>query len=136
MRPFLYALTFSLGACLLLPAAARGKGVLGGGGYDPPPEPTKEEIAAEKRAEQISNYFIGSIAAVVALAVIVQFVREVRGNAPPIRVVSYSARTDSYDGTSRYGGTSSYDGTASAEVDDDVDDDADDDYDGGYGSDF
>jgi hypothetical protein len=129
MRSFLYALTFALTASLLLPAAARGRGALGGGGgYEPASEPTKEEIEAGKGAEQASRYVIGCIAAVVALLVVVQFVREVRGNAPPVRVITYSARTDhSYDGTGSHDGAGGSDG---------ADPDSGDDYDSPDETDF
>jgi hypothetical protein len=114
MRPFLYALTFSLGLCLVLPAAARGRGALGGS--EAPPETSRADVRAEKNADQTSVYFIGCLAALVALVVVVQFVREVRGSAPPPRVVMYSARADSFDGTS------THHGLVEAEDGDDYDD--------------
>jgi hypothetical protein len=119
MRPFLYALTFSLGLCLLVPAAARGRGALAG---PDPPEMSRADIRAEKDADQASVFLIGSLAALVALVVVVQFVREVRGSPPPPRVIMYSARTDTFDGTDSYDGASSHHGLAEVEDGDDYDD--------------
>lgn len=121
MRPFLHALTFSFGLSLLVPTAAHGRGALGG--YDaPPPQPTRAEIQAEKDAEQASVYFLGVVAAIVGMLVVVQFVREVRGSAPPPRVIVYSARSDSYDGIGSYDGSGTHHGLDAGDDGDDYDD--------------
>lgn len=77
MRRFLYGFTIIAGLCLL-PAVAHA----GPFGSPPPPEKSAAELAAEKEAEQTGLYFVGSIAAIIALLVVVQFVREVRDSAP------------------------------------------------------
>src|SRR5215211_7083509 len=96
MKQFLYALTFAIGLCLLAPGVARGRGALGSP-ESPPPERTKEQIRAEKDAEEYSVYFLGSLASLILTTCVVQFVREVRGGYAGPRIFTYSTRTDRYD---------------------------------------
>jgi hypothetical protein len=98
MKQFLYALTFAVGVCLVLPGAVSARGALGGP-EQPPPEKSREEILAEKEADQYTLYFLGSLAGTIAMAVVVQFYREVRGGSGYMgpRIFTYSARTDRYD---------------------------------------
>ena len=98
MRQFFSALTFATGLCLALPGAASARGVLGAP-EPPPPEKSREEILAEKEADQYTQYFLGCLATLVATTVIVQFYREVSGGAAytGMRIFTYSARTDRYD---------------------------------------
>jgi hypothetical protein len=97
MKKLLYALTFAIGLCLVLPGAASGRGALGSPA-PPPPEKTKEEIQAEKDADYFSFYFLGSLASLIATTCVVQFFREVRGSGySGPRFFTYSARTDQYD---------------------------------------
>jgi hypothetical protein len=97
MRPFLYGLTFIAGLCLF-PATAQA----GPWGSPESTGPTKAEKAAAEKAEETGVYFVGCIAAIVGLLVVVQFLREVRGTAPAPRVIVYhAAGGHSYDGTGR-----------------------------------
>ncbi|HKB01766.1 MAG TPA: hypothetical protein VKD90_06080 [Gemmataceae bacterium] len=97
MRQFFSALTFATGLCLALPGPASARGVLGGP-EPPPPEQSREDILAEKEAARYTEYFLGSLATLVATTVIVQFYREVSGGAAytGLRIFTYSARTDRY----------------------------------------
>ena len=102
MRPFLYRLIFTAGLCLSLPATA----LAGPWGSPAEPEKSAKELAAEKEAEQFSVYLIGSVATLVALLVVVQFLREVRASRPAPRLVVYhSGGGLSHDGLGSRDGT-------------------------------
>lgn len=110
MRPFLYRLTLAAFVCLTVPVPTQA-GVWGQDAPEPSAKKSAKELAAEQEAEQNSVYFIGAIAAIVALLVVVQFLREVRTSAPPSRLLIYhSGAGMSHDGLGSRDGGSSYGG--------------------------